>query len=187
LLRSIQTQTEVAMRRSRTTKVILRLLLVYIVCVIPICVFNIIQTITCFAKPLKDVGIFLYCIYWLQYCINNLIYVVSNDKYRFAYKQFIALLRCSKIPAPRRRTLYIPEAGQRDAIAIIRELGQAQPSEHDTTRPRTMSDVNAIEQSFSSSYSSKKKRKPHKECKGSLASICTSDSFSSVTILVSNK
>lgn len=45
----------------------------------------------------KEIGIVIYCIYWLQYCINNFIYVVSNEKYRSAYCQFVSFLLCREI------------------------------------------------------------------------------------------
>ncbi|XP_042218880.1 G-protein coupled receptor moody-like [Homarus americanus] len=96
LLRSRSTQRTIALRRSRTTRVIVELLMVYLVCVIPICVYNI--SLGNKVNKHKEVGIVLYCIYWLQYCINNFIYVVSNEKYRSAYCQFLSFLLCREIP-----------------------------------------------------------------------------------------
>lgn len=88
----------VAVRRSRTTRVIVKLLFVYLVCVIPVCVFNLYEG----PNPgrHKDTGILLYCLYWLQYCINNFIYVVSNGRYRCAYYQFLCLVTCRPVPFP---------------------------------------------------------------------------------------
>ncbi|XP_071537525.1 protein trapped in endoderm-1-like [Panulirus ornatus] len=96
IFRSLAAQRTVALRRSRTTRLIVKLLFVYLVCVIPICLYNISM------KPegdnYKEIGIVIYCIYWLQYCINNFIYVVSNEKYRNAYCQFVSFLLCRTIP-----------------------------------------------------------------------------------------
>ncbi|MPC69320.1 hypothetical protein E2C01_063542 [Portunus trituberculatus] len=97
-LRSYSCQRMIAIRRSRTTGVIVRLLFVYLVCVIPICIFNLMEG----PKPgaHKDAGIVVYCIYWLQYCINNFIYVVSNGRYRRAYFQFLCWITCRHVPVP---------------------------------------------------------------------------------------
>ncbi|CAL4096692.1 unnamed protein product, partial [Meganyctiphanes norvegica] len=94
------TQTTIAMRRSQTTKVILRLLFVSIICISPICIFNIVQIVTCFNNPLRGLSVFLYCVYWIQYCANSFIYALSNKNYWFAYKQFLAYICCSDIPVP---------------------------------------------------------------------------------------
>ncbi|CAL4077445.1 unnamed protein product, partial [Meganyctiphanes norvegica] len=48
-----QTQTTIALRKSQSTKVILRLLFVSIICISPICIFNIVQIVTCFNNPLR--------------------------------------------------------------------------------------------------------------------------------------
>ncbi|XP_063850146.1 G-protein coupled receptor moody-like isoform X2 [Scylla paramamosain] len=95
---SYSCQRMIAIRRSRTTGVIVRLLFVYLVCVIPICVFNLVEI----PKPgaHKNAGIVMYCIYWLQYCINNFIYVVSNGRYRRAYFQFLCWITCRPVPVP---------------------------------------------------------------------------------------
>lgn len=95
---SYSCQRMIAIRRSRTTGVIVRLLFVYLVCVIPICVFNLAEA----PNPgmHKNTGIIVYCIYWLQYCINNFIYVVSNGRYRRAYFQFLCWITCRPVPVP---------------------------------------------------------------------------------------
>lgn len=86
----------IAIRRSRTTRVIVKLLFVYLVCVIPICVFNLCEV----PGKHKETGIALYCLYWLQYCVNNFIYVVSNGRYRCAYYQFLCWATCRHVPFP---------------------------------------------------------------------------------------
>ncbi|XP_063586370.1 melatonin receptor type 1B-like [Penaeus indicus] len=86
------------LRRSRTTKVIVRLLIVFLVCVIPICLYNvIIKDDAPLHETVPELGIVLYCIYFLQYCINNFIYVVCFEKYRCAYYQFLCFILCRKV------------------------------------------------------------------------------------------
>lgn len=96
--RSRDCQRMVAIRRSRTTRVIVILLSVYLLCVLPICVFNPYELLT--PSEHKDAGIALYCLYWLQYCVNNFIYVVSNGRYRCAYYQFLCWVTCRSVPFP---------------------------------------------------------------------------------------
>nr|XP_053650580.1 neuropeptide CCHamide-1 receptor-like [Cherax quadricarinatus] len=103
-LRSRSTQRSVSLRRSRTTRVIVKLLLVYLVCVIPVCVYNI--SLGDDVSQKKELGIVLYCIYWFQYCINNFVYVVSNERYRNAYWQFLCFMLCREIP-------WVPPPGAR--------------------------------------------------------------------------
>ncbi|XP_066963267.1 melatonin receptor type 1A-like [Macrobrachium rosenbergii] len=96
------------LRRSRTTKVILMLLFAYLICVIPLCGYNIVvgslkdkeNNVPCLKVEEKNIGIVIYCIYWCQYFINNFIYVVSNEKYRKAYCQFLALVTLRQVPLP---------------------------------------------------------------------------------------
>lgn len=108
--RSRVTQRHLNLRRSRTTRMIVKLLFVYLVCVIPICVYNTVSITD--PPPAKEVGIVLYCIYWLQYCVNNFIYVVSNEKYRCAYCQFVSFILCQKISPPG-RPIHQAHRGQR--------------------------------------------------------------------------
>ncbi|XP_068202975.1 G-protein coupled receptor moody-like [Palaemon carinicauda] len=86
------------LRRSRTTRVILMLLFVYLICVIPLCAYNIAVVNV---DDTKNIGILIYCLYWCQYFINNFIYVVSNEKYRRAYCQFLAFVTWRQMPMPR--------------------------------------------------------------------------------------
>ncbi|XP_063586369.1 melatonin receptor type 1B-like [Penaeus indicus] len=87
------------LRRSRTTKVIVRLLIVFLVCVIPICFYNVIfiKDDATLRETIPELGIVLYCIYFLQYCINNFIYVVCFEKFRCAYYQFLCFILCRKV------------------------------------------------------------------------------------------
>ncbi|CAL4126134.1 unnamed protein product [Meganyctiphanes norvegica] len=92
-----------AIRRFQSTKVIRRLLFVYIICILPMCIFNIIQTYRCFNPKYIELNIVLYCIYFIQYFANNFIYALGNKKYRYAYKQFYAFVCCSEMPVPMQR------------------------------------------------------------------------------------
>lgn len=73
----------------------------YFICVLPITVINV-------ADPDNNfpyLAVSFYCIYWLQYCCNNIIYVVSNVVYRKAYIIFLTavfppLKRFMKRPNP---------------------------------------------------------------------------------------
>ncbi|CAL4080308.1 unnamed protein product, partial [Meganyctiphanes norvegica] len=105
------TRACMAIRRSQSMKVICRILVVFIICIFPLRIFNIVQTVWCFKEPLRELSITFYCIYWIQYCANNFIYVLSNKKYRFAYKQFLAFVSCSDIPVPTQR-VFPPKVGQ---------------------------------------------------------------------------
>ncbi|XP_042894125.1 protein trapped in endoderm-1-like [Penaeus japonicus] len=74
----------------KSTILVLSLLLLFLVCVIPICVYNIKvimeKDIDSYDVPL---GIFIFMIYWIQYGVNYLVYAAINANYRRAYKQFI--------------------------------------------------------------------------------------------------
>lgn len=80
----------VATRNSRRTKLVLRLILVYLVCVVPMCLLNIFT-------PEGELGgnsvrfwsIAIYCLYWLQYGINHIVYFHSHSQFREALKQFV--------------------------------------------------------------------------------------------------
>ncbi|XP_064085651.1 lysophosphatidic acid receptor 4-like isoform X2 [Macrobrachium nipponense] len=104
------------LRRSRTTRVILMLLFVYLICVIPLCAYNIgVGTLKESDRDtLKDLGIVIYCLYWCQYFINNFIYVVSNEKYRKAYCQFLALVTRRQVQLPATTTTHPRSIAQRN-------------------------------------------------------------------------
>lgn len=124
----------VAVRRSRTTRVIVKLLFVYLVCVIPICVFNLCEAPN--PGKHKDTGIAVYCLYWMQYCINNFIYVVSNGRYRRAYFQFLCWITCRHVPCPS-----IPSTtGQHQRCQIYNIHKGATPQESLDSRFRTPSE-----------------------------------------------
>ncbi|KAF2362243.1 G protein-coupled receptor rhodopsin-like, partial [Trinorchestia longiramus] len=84
-------QMRLAMRNSKTTGLCVRLIFVYLVCVVPICVWNVIIPENELGEPCNQIwGIYLYLIYWLQYAINNFIYALSLPRYGNAAKQFLS-------------------------------------------------------------------------------------------------
>ncbi|XP_076059220.1 uncharacterized protein LOC143035904 [Oratosquilla oratoria] len=91
-----RTQIAMSLRKSRTIRMILGVLFVYLVCVIPICIYNV---MFCHSFQ-RELGVILYCLYWVQYMANNFIYVVSNDKHRSAYCQLGQFLRGVPIQLP---------------------------------------------------------------------------------------
>ncbi|XP_037784545.1 protein trapped in endoderm-1-like [Penaeus monodon] len=78
----------------KSTVLVLSLLLLFLVCVIPICVYNIKlimeEDLVSYDVPL---GIFIFMIYWIQYGVNYLVYAAINANYRKAYKQFVLAVR----------------------------------------------------------------------------------------------
>lgn len=74
----------------RSAALLLALLLLFLVCIIPICVYNVITLVT--DKIHVPLGIAIFMNYWIQYGINFLVYAASNANYRKAYKQFFKLL-----------------------------------------------------------------------------------------------
>ncbi|XP_047471199.1 protein trapped in endoderm-1-like [Penaeus chinensis] len=67
----------------RSTALLLGLLLLFLVCVIPNAVYNVIS----FYPELVNsaVGVGIYAFYWTQYGVNFLVYAASNKNYRRAY------------------------------------------------------------------------------------------------------
>lgn len=96
--RTSSTQMSMALRRSKTTRLIVMLLTLYLVCVIPVCIYNVVISEEDLGKRDNQIiGISLYCLYWMQYGLNNFIYVVSNEKYRNAYRQLFCFLLCKDV------------------------------------------------------------------------------------------
>ncbi|KAF0302288.1 G-protein coupled receptor moody [Amphibalanus amphitrite] len=86
-------------REDKTSRMIFVVFLAYCVCVLPITVVNI-------ADPHDkhtNLTVIFYCVYWLQYCCNNVIYVLSNRVYRQAYCIFL-----TEVCPPLRRLLGRP-------------------------------------------------------------------------------
>ena len=75
----------------------------YCVCVLPITAINIADP----ENNYKYASVTFYCIYWLQYCCNNVIYVVSNSVYRQAYVIFL-----TEMFPPLKRVLHQPTPWQ---------------------------------------------------------------------------
>ncbi|XP_063586368.1 protein trapped in endoderm-1-like [Penaeus indicus] len=67
----------------RSTALLLGLLLLFLVCVIPNAVYNVISFYPEFINSAVGVGI--YAFYWTQYGVNFLVYAASNKNYRKAY------------------------------------------------------------------------------------------------------
>lgn len=89
------------LRRSKTTRLIMLLLTLYLVCVIPVCIYNVVIHESELGETKNQIiGIALYCLYWIQYAANNFIYVVSNEKFRNVYRQFFSMILCRDIPSP---------------------------------------------------------------------------------------
>ena len=101
IFRTNHTKRTMDLRNGRVTRIYIRLITVYLVCVIPICIWNVTLGNENMHYTWNQIlGIILYCIYWLQYCINCFIYGISHPKYREAFKQFLRfLMRRSVEPA----------------------------------------------------------------------------------------
>ncbi|XP_066965135.1 protein trapped in endoderm-1-like [Macrobrachium rosenbergii] len=71
----------------RSVTLILALLFIFLICVIPICVYNLV----CLVRKESHValGIFIYMVYWIQYGVNVFLYVARNGNFRRAFKQLI--------------------------------------------------------------------------------------------------
>ncbi|XP_027229092.2 protein trapped in endoderm-1 [Penaeus vannamei] len=76
----------------RSTALLLGLLLLFLVCVIPNAVYNVIS----FYPELVNSSVFvgIYAFYWTQYGVNFLVYAASNENYRRAYGHLF--WRCSE-------------------------------------------------------------------------------------------
>ncbi|XP_037068749.1 protein trapped in endoderm-1-like [Pollicipes pollicipes] len=102
-------------REDKTSRMIFVVFVTYCICVLPITVVNV-------ADPYNKrpyVSIICYCIYWLQYCCNNIIYVVSNGVYRKAYIIFL-----TEVIPPLKRILKRPVSWQvRQSTAITTITG----------------------------------------------------------------
>ncbi|RXG58754.1 hypothetical protein Avbf_14985, partial [Armadillidium vulgare] len=95
------TLMSMCLRRSKTTRLIMLLLTLYLVCVIPVCIYNVVIHESELGETKNQIiGIALYCLYWIQYAANNFIYVVSNEKFRNVYRQFFSMILCRDIPSP---------------------------------------------------------------------------------------
>ncbi|XP_047470555.1 uncharacterized protein LOC125026287 [Penaeus chinensis] len=83
----------------KSSALVLTLLLLFLVCVIPICIHNL------FLGNTEDTiripaGNILYMIYWLQYAINFILYTAISANFRSAYRRFFSLF----FPSCRRET-----------------------------------------------------------------------------------
>ncbi|XP_018007309.1 uncharacterized protein LOC108665098 [Hyalella azteca] len=87
---------KIAMRNSKTTGLCFKLIFVYLVCVVPVCVWNGAIPEDELGKPCNQIlGIYIYCFYWIQYAANNFIYARSIPRYSKAAKQLLhAVIPC---------------------------------------------------------------------------------------------
>nr|XP_045599598.1 protein trapped in endoderm-1-like isoform X2 [Procambarus clarkii] len=81
----------------RSTALLLALLLLFLVCVIPICVYNVRTLIT--GDVSVPLNVAIYMLYWVQYGVNFLVYAAVNSKFRTAYKQFFQFARDKVSPS----------------------------------------------------------------------------------------
>ncbi|CAL4140116.1 unnamed protein product, partial [Meganyctiphanes norvegica] len=82
----------------RSTAVLLGLLILYLVCVVPVCITNMIAILNSdhsHDQEVKNIktGIGVYMIYWIQYGINFLVYACGNPKIRKAHRQLPVLFK----------------------------------------------------------------------------------------------
>ena len=96
-------QALVKTREDKTSRMIFVVFVTYCACVLPITVMNV-------ADPENNysyLSLVFYCVYWLQYCCNNVIYVMSNSVYRQAYIIFL-----TEVVPPLKRVLHQPAPWQ---------------------------------------------------------------------------
>ncbi|XP_063586371.1 uncharacterized protein LOC134763761 [Penaeus indicus] len=77
-------------RLVKSSALVLTLLLLFLICVIPICIHNL------FLSNIDDntrtyAGNILYMIYWLQYAVNFILYTAISANFRSAYRRFFSL------------------------------------------------------------------------------------------------
>lgn len=95
------TVKSMCIRKNKTTRLIIVILTLFLVCVIPKCIYNVAIHDSEFGeKRNKKIGIAVYCLYFVHYVANNFIYVVSNEKFRNIYHQFFCMILCREIPSP---------------------------------------------------------------------------------------
>ena len=71
----------------------LRLIFMYLFCVIPVSIWNIVFANDQETEDNKAFsGILVYCLYWIQYGINWIFYFFNNPRYRRAFKQLISCI-----------------------------------------------------------------------------------------------
>ena len=96
-------QALVKTREDKTSRMIFVLFITYCVCVLPITVLSVSDP----ENNYRYLSLVFYCVYWMQYCCNNVIYVMSNSVYRQAYIIFL-----TEMCPPLRRFLHQPPSWQ---------------------------------------------------------------------------
>lgn len=77
-------------RLVKSSVIVFTLMLLFLVCVIPICIHNVFLSDTVDSARVPT-GIVLYMIYWLQYAVNFILYTVVSANFRSAYRRFFGL------------------------------------------------------------------------------------------------
>ncbi|XP_043191102.1 uncharacterized protein LOC122364605, partial [Amphibalanus amphitrite] len=106
-------QALVKTREDKTSRMIFVVFITYCVCVLPITVMNVADPENCYPY----LSLVFYCVYWLQYCCNNVIYVMSNSVYRQAYIIFL-----TEVCPPLKRFLHQPapwQAARQSTVTTI--------------------------------------------------------------------
>ena len=94
------------LRRSRNTNMLLKVIGLYLITVIPVCIWNIVVPEEKWSKQNYRIwGILIYCLYWLQYGVNHLIYFYACPKYGKAFHQLWRRLTCRSVEPQLRRKL----------------------------------------------------------------------------------
>nr|XP_027212228.1 uncharacterized protein LOC113805440 [Penaeus vannamei] len=100
-------------RLVKSSILVLSLLLLFLVCVVPICIHNLIPKDVVSPEVHIPAGLFLYKIYYLQYAINFMLYNIMSANFRSAYRRFFSLFFpscCS--PVGNSSTIYSVSASQ---------------------------------------------------------------------------
>ncbi|XP_069980064.1 melatonin receptor type 1B-B-like [Penaeus vannamei] len=100
-------------RLVKSSILVLSLLLLFLVCVVPICIHNLIPKDVVSPEVHIPAGLFLYKIYYLQYAINFMLYNIMSANFRSAYRRFFSLFFpscCS--PVGDSSTIYSVSASQ---------------------------------------------------------------------------
>ncbi|XP_042867384.1 galanin receptor type 1-like [Penaeus japonicus] len=79
-------------RLVRSSILVLTLLLLFLVCVVPICVHNLLPKDHFGLNTHIPHGIVIYMIYWLQYAVNFILYNIMSANFRSAYRRFFGLV-----------------------------------------------------------------------------------------------
>lgn len=182
-----QNRSEASTRKSRTTTIIIGIISVFLVAVLPMSLWNIIQEAKGWENDSIEVGISLYCLYWLQYCVNSIIYAISSVKFRRAYVQFLQLITCRKVERVNRlvyathmsraSSLQCPtRRTESSSIDLPRELDSPAIISKNTLMSRTQR-ILTISEAMDNNYDLLKPRSSMESIYLKPSSLCTSTSL----------